>query len=131
MEKDLFGIPLTIVESREWKEIEIREGEVGPEALLEEIIDKRNWTNVEMLWVIKRMIFFYGRKDALLKKAPTDRLMANMNDVLRALFIMLDRLNPDIDDNLRIYISTKLADATWGVTRFTRDYLHKVDERQK
>lgn len=65
-----FGIPLTIMGSTEWKELENRENLIGPEALLDEIINKRLWSNTEIAWVIRRMIYYYGRKDALLKKSP-------------------------------------------------------------
>ncbi len=36
--------------------------------LLAEIIEKRIWSNEEILWVMKRLIFFYGKKDKLLKR---------------------------------------------------------------
>ena len=43
----------TILESRNGRSVE-REEEVGPETLLEEILEKRNWTNSEILWTIRR-----------------------------------------------------------------------------
>ena len=39
----------TVLESQEWQEIMKKEEEIGPEALLEEILDKRIWTNSEIL----------------------------------------------------------------------------------
>ena len=125
METDIYGLPYTITDSSAWKELEQQEYSLGPDNLFKEILEKRTWTNVEIMWVLKRMIYFYGGKDSLLKKTPTDRLFNNMNDVLRVFYILLDRLDPDIDENMRSYISTKLADATWGISASTREYLHK------
>ena len=73
---------------------------------------------------------FYGKKDALLKNMPLDRLFTNFVDVLRAFFLVLDGCDPDLDENMRIYISQKLADATWGIPASTRDYLRKYADRQ-
>lgn len=126
MENDIYGIPSTIYESGEWKDIEQKEYTIGPDNLLSEILEKQIWTNVEIMWVLKRMIYFYGKKDSTLKKTPIDRMLVNMNDVLRAFYIFLDKLDPDIDDNMRIYISTKMADSTWGINNRTRDYLYKL-----
>jgi hypothetical protein len=126
VDNEIFGLPSAITASEAWKDIEARENSIGPEQLLSEIIDKRSWTNVEILWVIKRMIFFYGRKDSLLKKAPPERLMMNINDILRAFYIIFDRVDPDTDENLRMYISSKLTDATWGISGRTREYLSRL-----
>lgn len=121
-----FGIPSTIMGSKEWKELEDRENQIGPEALLDEIINKRLWSNTEIAWVLRRMIYYYGRKDSLLKKVPVERLFMNMLDVLRVFFLLLDHSDPEIDENMRLYISTKLTDATWGINSRTREYLHKM-----
>ena len=121
-----FGIPLTIMGSTDWKELENRENLIGPEALLDEIINKRLWNNTEIAWVIRRMVYYYGRKDALLKKVPIERLFLNILDVLRVFFLLLDHSDPDIEENMRLYISSKLTDATWGINSRTREYLHKL-----
>lgn len=126
MEDNIFGIPSTVFGSKEWNDIEKREYEVGPEQLLDEIIKQKTWSNVEILWVLKRLIYFYGKKDALLKKAPPERLMTNMMDVLRAFYIVFDIGDPELDENLRSYVCTKLADATWGIGSSTREYLYKI-----
>ncbi|MDD3852073.1 MAG: hypothetical protein PHD40_00280, partial [Syntrophomonadaceae bacterium] len=80
----------------------------------------------EIAWVLRRMIYCYGRKDALLKKVPIERLFMNIVDILRVFFLVLDHGDPDIDENIRLYISAKLTDATWGVNSRTREYLHKM-----
>ncbi|HBQ85238.1 MAG TPA: hypothetical protein DD811_01955 [Syntrophomonas sp.] len=74
------------------------------------------------------MIFYYGKKDELLQRTPTDRLFNNMVDVLRSFFLVFDRLDPNLDDNIRSYICSKMTDATWGMTSRTREYLHKFDK---
>lgn len=125
-EKHIFFIPKTIFGSSEWIEIENRENSMGPDAVLEELMKKKILSNAEILWIIKRLIYFYGKKDALLKKAPPDRLLMNMNDILRIFYILLDKADPELDENMRSYISMKLSDATWGITPRTREYLHKM-----
>lgn len=116
----------TVLESREWQEMMEREKEVGPEALLEEIIDKRTWTNCEMLWTIKRMIYYYALHDQALKNAPTERIFDNFVSIMRGFYMVLDQTNPPLDDNIRTYLSTRIIDATWGVNSRTRSYLSKV-----
>ncbi len=122
---ELFGIPSTVVGGREWRELEEKEFSIGPDALLDELLEKRKWTNTEIAWVLKRMIYFYGKKDALLLKAPPERIFMNLVDVLRISYLILDLTNPELDENISSYISSKLADATWGINNRTRDYLHK------
>ena len=126
MEDNIFGIPSTVFGSQEWMELEKKEYELGPEKLMEDIMDRKKWSNEEILWVLKRLIYFYGKKDALLKKAPAERLMTNMVDVLRAFYIVFDISDPELDENLRSYVCTKLIDASWGISLPSRDYLHKV-----
>ncbi|MEN6462000.1 MAG: hypothetical protein ABFC94_11600 [Syntrophomonas sp.] len=126
--QELFGIPSTILSSQEWKEVEKLESTLGPDKLLEDIIEKKLWSNAEIAWVLRRMIFFYGKKDSLLKKAPVERLFANMGDILRVFFMLFDKTDPEIDENMRSYISSKLMDATWGISPRTRTYLYKVDK---
>lgn len=126
MDQDLFGISSTVLGTNEWRELEKKEDLLGPEQLLAEILDKRVWSNVEIIWVIKRLVYFYGKKDSLLKKIPVERLFTNMVDVLRAFFLVFDQQDPDLDDNMRAYISSKLADSTWGINQLTREYLQKV-----
>ncbi len=125
MDQELFGIPSTILGKEEWRELERRENTIGPEQLLNEILTKRLWSNAEITWVIKRMVYFYGKKDVLLKNTPTDRLFLNMVDVLRCFFLLMDKEDPALDDNIRAYISSKIADATWGINQHTRKYLDK------
>jgi hypothetical protein len=124
--QEYFGIDNTIFTSREWSELQKAENEIGPDALLSIIIDKRLWTNAEIAWVLRRLIYFYGKKDTYLKEAPIERIFTNMVDVLRAFFLLFDQLDPDIDDNMRIYICNKLGDATWGINSRTREYLYKM-----
>lgn len=124
----ILGVPATVFGSQEWQELEKREFSLGPENLLEEILQQRLWSNVEILWVIKRMIYYYGRKDTLLKKAPVDRLFINIVDILRAFYLVLDKVDPELDDNMRSYICTKLSDSTWGINTNTRDYLSKIKD---
>lgn len=126
MEDNFLGIPSTVFGSKEWMELEKKEFEIGPEQLLREILQQKAWSNVEVLWVLKKLIYYYGKKDVLLKKAPVERLMLNMVDVLRAFYVIFDISDPDLDENLRSYVCTKLADATWGISSPTRDYLYKV-----
>lgn len=122
-------LPKTVFGSPEWVEIENRENSMGPEKLLDEIIDKKMWSNVEIAWVLKRMVYFYGNKKSIIKNVPTERMMMNMNDILRVFYVLFDQLDPEIDDNMRSYISTKLADATWGVNTRTQEYLHKLESK--
>lgn len=124
----MFGIPSTVIGSKEWKELENRENSIGPEQLLNEIIEKKLWSNTEIIWVLKRMIFFYGKKDNLLKKAPIDRIFMNLVDILRSFFILFDISDPKIDENMRSYICSKLSDATWGISSRTRNYLYKIEQ---
>jgi hypothetical protein len=126
----IFSLPATVFDSEEWRELEKKEYSLGTEVLLDEIINKKLWSNAEILWVLKRMIFYYGKKDALLKKAPMDRIFNSMIDVLRAFYIIFDKEDPDIDDNMRSYISIKLSDATWGINSHTRDYLCRIKDEK-
>ncbi|MBO8158531.1 hypothetical protein [Thermosyntropha sp.] len=124
----VLGIPATVIGSREWKELENRGFSIGEDNLLDEILKKKVWSNTEIIWVIKRLIFYYGKKDELLLKVPKERLFMNMVDILRAFFILFDSLNPSLDDNIRSYISAKLTDSTWGITSHTRNYLAKIKD---
>ena len=118
----------TILESREWQEIMEREKEIGPEALLEEILEQRTWTNAEILWTIRRMIFYYALHDNLLQSAPVERIFDNIVSILRAFYMIFDQANPDLDDNIRSYISAKITDATWGINAGTRYYLSNISK---
>lgn len=124
--QDLFGISSTVLGRDEWRELEKKEDLLGPEQVLADILEKRLWSNVEIIWVLKRLVYFYGKKDSLLQKMPVKRMFDNMVDVLRAFFLIFDQQDPDLDDNMRAYISSKLADSTWGINQHTRDYLLKV-----
>jgi len=127
VEKNIMGLPRTITETSEWKDIETRENDIGPDNLLAEIMDKKLFSNAEIMWVLRRMVFFYGKKDSLLKIAPPERLLMNMNNILRAFYILFDLQSPEMDDNIRSYISTRLTDATWGISTRTREYLYKIN----
>jgi hypothetical protein len=127
VQNDIQGIPCSITDTNEWKDLETRENTIGPDRLLEEIIGKKLFTNAEIMWVLRRMVFFYGKKDSLLKLCPPERLLTNMNDILRAFYILFDYENPELDDNIRSYICTRLTDATWGVSDRTREYLYKIN----
>lgn len=125
MEQEMFGIPSTVLGKQEWQELERIENTIGPEQLLSEILAKRLWNNAEIAWVLKRMVYFYGKKDNLLKKTPTERLFLNMVDILRCFFLLIDKEDPEMDDNIRAYICSKIADSTWGINQHTREYLEK------
>lgn len=127
MEKDLLGIACSITDTEEWKVLEKREYSIGPDRLLAEIMEKKLFSNAEIMWVLRRMVFFYGKKDSLLKLAPPERLMTNMNDILRAFYILFDQQSPELDDNIRSYICSRLTDATWGISARTREYLYKIN----
>jgi hypothetical protein len=127
VEKNVMGLSMTITETSAWKDIETRENTIGPDNLLAEIMDKKLFSNAEIMWVLRRMVFFYGKKDSLLKIAPPERLLMNMNDILRAFYILFDLQSPEMDDNIRSYISTRLTDATWGISTRTREYLYKIN----
>lgn len=126
MTENVFSIPGSIMDSGEWKELELKENEIGSDNLLEEIINKKIWSNAEIIWILRRLVYFYGKNDTLLKNVPPDRLLANMTDVLRAFFLLYDTLDPDLDDNTKSYICAKLTDATWGISNRTRIYLERI-----
>lgn len=128
MQDNIFGIPSTVFGSDEWVELEKRENTIGPDNLLDEIIDKKLWSNAEILWVIKRLVYFYGKKDPILKKIPVDRLFTSMNDVLRIFYLIFDITDPELEENMLGYICTKLTDSTWGINKRTRGYLYKIDD---
>ena len=129
--EELLTIDNTVFGSQEWTDLENREFSMGPDSLLDEIIEKDEWSNVEMLWIIKKMVYHYGKKDQLMKNIPTERLFSNMVDILRVLYLVLDHANPDLDVNIRKYLSVKLADSTWGINSRTREYLYKLGEKQQ
>jgi hypothetical protein len=120
----------TIIESNDWIEITSREFEIGPEALMEEILEKRVWSNAEILWTLKRFLYYYARHDETLKNVPSHRLFDNFASMMRAFYMIFDHSNPDLDANIRTYISTKIGEATWGINSTTRHYLQKVDNKE-
>ena len=126
MQDNTFIMPGSIMDSLEWKELESKENQLGSERVLDEIINKRLWNNAEIIWVLRKLVYYYGKKDSLLKIAPPERLMVNMSDVLRTLFLLYDTIDPDLDDNLRSYVCSKLTDATWGISSRTRVYLERL-----
>ena len=104
MEENIFIMPGSIMDSKEWKDLETKEFELGSDRVLDEIIDKRIWNNAEIIWLLRKMVYFYGKKDHLLKNAPPERLLINMTDLLRVMFILYDKFDPELDDNLRSYV---------------------------
>lgn len=127
MERELVERSCAVTETSEWKDLETREYQLGPDQLLAEIMEKKLFSNAEIMWILKRMVFLYGGNDALLKVAPPERLLMNMNDILRAFYLVFDQQSPDLDDNIRSYISARLTNATWGVSARTREYLYKIN----
>jgi len=127
MEKNLLGLPCSITDTEAWRDLEAREYLIGADQLLAEIMEKRLFSNVEIMWVLKKMVYYYGGKDNLLKLAPPERLLMNMNSILRAFYIFFDVQSPELDDNIRSYISARLTDATWGISARTREYLYKIN----
>lgn len=123
----------TILESPEWREIEHREKVEGPDQLLEDLMEKQNWNNAEILWVMRRLIFHYALHDRVLMAAPIEKLFDCFVSALKGLYMMIDQCNPDLDDNIRGYITSKMRDATWGITPGTRYYLEKSswDEKKR
>lgn len=130
MNDSIFNVQANVFGSQEWQEIEKREYLVGPDVLLDELLEKKTLSNAEMMWMLKRLLLFYGKRDELLKKAPPERLMLNMTDILRVLYLLIDHTDPLLDENTRSYISVKLSDSTWGVNRRTREYLYKLRKNE-
>ena len=125
-QQEIFIIPNTVLNGAEWQELVQREFQIGPEALLDELLEQGAWSGAEMAWVVRRLLFYYGRKDELLKRIPVERMLTNASDLLRCLFLVLDYSSEMLDDNVRSYITSKLVDATWGVSSRTREYLKKL-----
>lgn len=125
---EMFGLPRTVVGSEEWEQLTKKENQLGPQGLLEEIIGKKLWSNAEIAWVLKHLVYHFGKKDSLLKKAPPQRLMKSMGDILRSFYLIFDLIDPELEDNTRSYICSKLVDATWGVNERTRSYLEKMKD---
>ncbi len=124
-------LPKTVFGSKEWVELEEREFKIGPENLLEEILKKKLWSNAEVVWVVKRMVFYYGQRKSFLNNAPVERILHNMNDVLRVFYLLFDLIDPELDDNVRSYICSKLADASWGINANTREYLIRMQHKEQ
>ncbi|HWP96198.1 MAG TPA: hypothetical protein VN426_05060 [Syntrophomonadaceae bacterium] len=125
----MFVLPRTVVGSEEWELLEKKENSIGTEALFEEIISKKLWSNAEISWVLKRLVYHFGKKDSLIKKAPPERLASSMSVILRAFYLVFDLSDPLMEDNTRSYICSKLVDATWGINQRTRTYLEKIAEK--
>lgn len=119
-------IPSSITESIEWKKLVLREEEIGIEKLLSEILDKKLFSNAEMIWIFKKMIYAYGKKDPELLKIPSERIFLNFIEILKSFYLFLDSSNPNVDNNTRSYLSAKITNATWGINKETRKYLKKI-----
>lgn len=117
---------LTVWESPQFKALGQRALDEGPDRVLQKLLDKPQLENAEMLWLLKQLTYFYGKPDDLLLKVPARRLMLNMGALLRVLYVFLDAQDPELDANLRSYMSAKLRQAAWGVDSSTRKYLDKL-----
>lgn len=115
----------TVFEGHEYRELLNREEGIGAEQLFQELLEADILSNAQMMWLLKNMLYYYGGKDATLLKAPPERLLENMGNILRISYMLVDSLDPALDDNTRLYISTKLKQATWGLSPDIRQYLRK------
>ena len=73
------GYTIPYLPAKLGKNLQKQEYQIGPEALLDEgSIEKRLWTNEEIAWVLRRLIYYYGQKNTYLKDAPIERVFLNM-----------------------------------------------------
>lgn len=127
MENQNIVIGMTLFESPDYRNVLAREDEVGPDKLFEELIQESMLTNAQIMWLLKYMLYHYGGKDKALAAAPPERLLENMGNLLRVNYLLIDSLNPELDDNTRLYISNKLKQATWGLSTNIRQYLNRIN----
>ena len=113
----------TLMETPEWKAMVKRENTAGPEPLLAELLEQPILSVIEMLWITRTMLTYYGKKNSRLKKVPAERLLKNTSSLLRILVLLLDLKGEIPDENMRAYITVRLRDACWGLTEPTRKYL--------
>ena len=66
---------LTVWESPQFKALGQRALDEGPDRVLQELLDKPQLENAEMLWLLKELTYFYGKPDDLLLKVPARRLI--------------------------------------------------------
>lgn len=125
MESQNIMIGMTLFESPDYRNILAREDEIGADQLFEELIQESILTNPQMMWLLKYMLYHYGGKDKALLAAPPERLLENMGNLLRVNYLLIDSLNPELDENTRLYISTKLKQSTWGLSTNIRQYLNR------
>lgn len=125
MEHQNIIIGMTVFESPEYRSILAREEEIGADQLFEEMMQESMLTNPQLMWLSKYMLYYYGSKDKALLAAPPERLLENMGNLLRINYLLVDHLNPQLDENTRLYISTKLKQATWGLSSNIRQYLNR------
>lgn len=116
------AMQLTVFESNEYRQLLEREEGVGGEAVLQELLDKDSLSNAQLMWMLRHMLYYYGSKDRVLLSAPPEKLLDNAGNLLRVAYLLIDRLDPSLDDNTRLYISTKVKQATWGLTPDIRQY---------
>lgn len=121
----LSELQLTVFESSEFRGLLEREQGIGAEKVLEELLNQTVLSNAQLMWILKHMLFYYGSKDKTLLAAPPERLLENMGHLLRITYMIIDSLDPSLDENIRLYISTKLKQATWGLSPDIRQYLDK------
>ncbi|MGE5380715.1 MAG: hypothetical protein ACM3NT_06560 [Methylocystaceae bacterium] len=126
MENNLLSeLPLTVFESSEFRALLEREEGVGAQKVMDELLSQTVLSNAQLMWLLKHMLFYYGSKDKTLAAAPPERLLENMGHLLRITYMIIDSLDPRLDENIRLYISTKLKQATWGLSPDIRQYLDK------
>ena len=116
----------TLMETPEWQEINNRENILGRDTLLAELLDQPMMTTIEMLWVTRAMLTYYGKKNQLMQKIPLERLQKNISNLLRILVLLLDLRGEVPDENMRAYMTVKLRDACWGLIDPTRKYLEQL-----
>jgi hypothetical protein len=119
---------VTLTETREWQDLLAQENQLSPETLLNQLLQRRVLTTVEMMWVVKAMLRAYGQKHSVFHRVPGERLSRTVSSLLRIMFLLLDNQN-EPDDNLRAYITAKLREACWGLTDPTAAYLKKFNAR--
>ena len=114
------------MESLAWQEIVKRENTCGAQNLLEELLEQPMLSVIEMLWVARTMLTYYGKKNSILCKTPNERLLKNTSSLLRILVLLLDLKGETPDENMRAYMTVKLRDACWGLIPPSRKYLDKL-----
>jgi len=124
-ENQIPEIQLTVFESSEYRDLLEREEGVGAATVMQELLEQTALSNAQIMWILKHMLYYYGSKDTTLLTAPPARLLENMGNLLRVSYLLIDSLDPSLDDNTRLYISNKVKQATWGLSDDIRQYLNR------